>query len=490
MDNITNDFGRSPIGLARFLDHPGQITIATAVLGAIAASYVGPFAIVLAAWALFNDVKFVEDQLSLPAAVEQDYSPDPEVEPIDVPVVPESITVTPPQTPHITVNSSPVINIGPAGRRLPQAKTIAPPQADRRTTAPDLSLYPSPDDRMGVLLQAMAESGCPIGRLLNHPFVWCYGRSQSGKTTIAMLLSAARIAMGHKVTYTSADRDVELLNWATLHLGPRAYAESLEQTSDKIRAAGKGQLKGVGHVFDELLSAHGNLQLDLNPLLSATLEKGAKTKTTLIGISQSDTSSAHGLVGLDTAWREERASIQAIHTTDARGERSPTGRYTVNIEGDPEEWAIPEWMLGRFNQYGQPCPIVWVMEQFPELVGRVETRPPIAPPTPPVWATAGHWVQGAGSNSDPQQAAETLDPAYPAPSTGHPAPSTQQVDAVADDLLRWLEKRDADGALVGQILAGGLASLRGKSASDVRGILTELVAIGAIETSGKRYRVS
>jgi hypothetical protein len=486
MDSITNDFGRSPIGLARFLDHSGQITIGTAVLGAIAASYVGPFAIVLAAWALFNDVRYVEDQLSLPAAVEQDYSPEePEVEPIDVPVVPA------PQVhqPHITVNSSPVINIGPAGRRPAQSKTIAPPQADRRTTAPDLSLYPDIAERMSVLVEAMAQSGCPIATLTCAPLVWCYGRSQSGKTTIAMLLSLMRIVMGQKIEYNSADK-VAPFPWSICTIGPLPYAESLDSTSAKILSADDDALVGWGCVFDEMLRAHQHYQLDLNEFLNAILAKGAKTGATVIGISQSDTSTAHGFAGLDAQWRAERVLVEAIHAKNIHGKRSPTGRYRVSDEGDAVEWAIPEWMLTDLNDRGHPCPVQWVLNRFPELRPVQKNAAPIAPSTPPPWATAGRWVQGAGANQAPQQIAETLDPAYPAPSTGHPVPSTQQADPVADDLLRWIEKRDAEGALVGQILAGGLASLRGKTAGDIRVILAELVEIGAIETSGKRYRVS
>ncbi|NJM56324.1 MAG: ATP-binding protein [Synechococcales cyanobacterium RU_4_20] len=278
------------------------------------------------------------------------------------------------EAPSVTVNAPTEIHnyIPGAERDRPHPKTAAPPQADRQTEAPDLSLYPDPKERMTVLLKALARSGFPLGKLLKHPFVWCYGRSQSGKTTIAMMLSAARIAMGSRIEYLSTDEDVEPLAWCAVSLGDAHYSSGVERVTSIMNRATKGSLAGNGWVFDEMLAAAGQYKIDITGLLTAVLMKGSKTKGLVIGISQADTSSAHGLKGIDAAWREERISIEAIPTEDELGERSPSGRYLVTRGSESEEWAIPEWMLAELNQYLSPCPVVWMLKHFPELRGSVQ----------------------------------------------------------------------------------------------------------------------
>jgi hypothetical protein len=257
---------------------------------------------------------------------------------------------------------------------------------------------------MNALLNAMEADGCPLGRLINHPFVWAYGRSQSGKTTIVSLLAAARMALGHQIEYASMDEDIEPLRWSNVALGPLSYADRAEHVAVTIRGATKGSLAGHGFIFDELLASYADLGIDLNPLLLAVLTKGSKTRCNFVGISHADTSGSHGLSGIDAAWREERISIQAIHTEDARGERSPSGRYLVSNGPDSEEWAIPTWMLTMCNSYGVPCPVVWLLSHFPELrQGRTQS-PPAPSTTAPKWASMGMVQTPVQSGSEAVQA--------------------------------------------------------------------------------------
>jgi hypothetical protein len=116
-----------------------------------------------------------------------------------------------------------------------------------------------------------------------------------------------------------------------------------------------------------MFAAYGTYELELNPLLNAALMKLAKTCGTLIGISQVDTSGAHGLKNIDASWRSERVSIQAIHEEDELGDRSPTSRYIVTRGDESFEWSIPEWMLTELNEWGHPDPVVWLLNRFPEL---------------------------------------------------------------------------------------------------------------------------
>lgn len=270
----------------------------------------------------------------------------------------------------VTVQVTPDIDIHNHIESIAQrnVKTAVPAQSDRRTLAPDLSLYSDPKQRMQVLLKAMAQSGFPLGSLINHPFVWCWGRSQSGKTTIAILLSMIRMTMGHKISYFTTDDDYpRALNWQRVEDSPEGYAIALDDAAQTISQASKGSLAGHGWVFDEVFAAYTQYEISIQPLLTTVLMKGAKTKSGSIGISQADTSSAHGLKGLDAAWREERASIQAIHEENAQGDRYPTGRYLVARGDTAEEWILPEWMLTELNQWGAPDPVVWMQKNFPEL---------------------------------------------------------------------------------------------------------------------------
>lgn len=270
----------------------------------------------------------------------------------------------------VSVSLNPEINVHNHLERTNQApKNVSPPQSDRRVSPPDLSLYPDVRDRMQILLKAMSESGFPLGTLLNHSFVWCWGRSQSGKTTIALLLAIARMAMGHKISYFSTDTDYPTtLNWMRIEDTPEGYAIALDDVRKKILDADKAQLKGVGCIFDEILEAYTEHEIEIQPLLKSVLMRGAKVGAGVIGISQADTSTAHGLKGIDSAWRDERLSIHAIHEENKTGERFPTGRYEVDRDGATEQWFLPEWMLGELNEYGQPDPVIWLIKFFPELL--------------------------------------------------------------------------------------------------------------------------
>ncbi|MBD1995124.1 hypothetical protein H6G00_00580 [Leptolyngbya sp. FACHB-541] len=275
---------------------------------------------------------------------------------------------------------NPEINVhNHLGRYTNPQKAASPGQAYRQIEAPDLSLYSDVGKRMEALLKSMAQSGFPLGKLLNQPFVWAWGRSQSGKTTIALLLALARAALGHRVSYFTTDDDYpRQVNWSRVEDSPEGYAVALDEVRDTIAQSPKGSLAGHSWLFDEMFAAAAEYDIKIQPLLKIVLMKGAKSKGCVIGISQADTSKAHGLSGIDEAWRVERVSVEAIHEEDELGQRSPTGRYLVskgNEEGT-EEWTLPEWMLTELNQWGSPDPVVWLLNRFPELCkGQSGTQP-------------------------------------------------------------------------------------------------------------------
>jgi hypothetical protein len=386
------DLGTTPIGVGLLTDHAGVIGVAAIALG-FSGGLIGVpivFTGLLSGWAALNDliyadrvakgttprVRTIFDEPSTTPIASLPL-PQPEDQPQWVgPVMPSQPTVQIPLSIHNHIG-------GKASQA--QSKTASPPQSERRTIAPDLAAYPDVQQRLQVLLKAMTESGFPIESLTYSPFVWCFGLSQSGKTTFAMLLSLIRIAGGARIGYASADNAVAL-PWTSYSVGPRPYAHALEACTDTILNADDDSLAGWGYVFDEMLRAYQQYEIPLNDLLNAVLAKGAKTGAGIIGISQNDTSSAHGFVGADTQWRSERVLVHAIHTKNAKGKRSPTGRYGVTDDGVTTEFTIPEWMLTRLNDRGHPCPVAWFMEQFPELQAR--SNPPPNPSAPaPSWAS-------------------------------------------------------------------------------------------------------
>jgi hypothetical protein len=321
-----------------------------------------------------------------------------------------------------------------------------------------------------------------------------------------------RIAMGQRIEYASADK-VAPLPWSSCAIGPMPYADKLESSSAKLLTADEDELIGWGVVFDEMLRAHKHYDLDLNDFLHSILAKGSKVGATVIGISQVDTSSAHGFTGADAQWREERVLVQAIHSKDAKGRRSPTGRYRVTDDGETVEWTLPEWMLTDLNSRGNPCPVQWMLNRFPELQARPQVPTPSPATAAPAWALAGQALSDPLSRSTdsalsddrrakrPTESTETLDSAYSVAtdsaltqclnSVGSQCPDEPYSvpDPATESIIRWLEKRGDDGATVGDVVAARLGPLKTMQAQDIRECLDLLVAEQIIEQVGKRYRL-
>jgi hypothetical protein len=176
------------------------------------------------------------------------------------------------------------------------------------------------------------------------------------------------LALGGKVSYFTTDDDYPReIRWQRAEDTPTGYGIAIDEVAGKLSIAAKGGLAGQSWVFDEMYAAAATHSIRIQPLLTCILMKGAKTRGSVIGISQADTSSAHGLKGIDAAWREERVSIQAIHQEDTQGNRSPTGRYQVQQGDEVQSWQLPAWMLTERNQRGDIDPIDWVLKHFPEL---------------------------------------------------------------------------------------------------------------------------
>lgn len=251
---------------------------------------------------------------------------------------------------------------------LPETETPTPPQA------PDLTSGTTAE-KINRLLEALARDGFPIRRLIKHPFLWAYGQSQSGKSTIINLVSAIRLGLGYRVSCASLDDDVPPLQWDTLALSDEAYVEFIPHLAELIHSAPKGSLENESCTIDEFFK--GAQLLNMNPLISQIIGKGPKTKIKVSIISQLDTLKPHGLEGLRDAIDMARVLISPIRAEDSHGEPFPTGRYCVTFPGEPaQEWVLPAWMLTDKNQYGQPDPVQWLLNRIPELCQRSQPASP------------------------------------------------------------------------------------------------------------------
>ncbi|MBD1871832.1 hypothetical protein H6F95_31915 [Cyanobacteria bacterium FACHB-471] len=370
--------------------------------------------------------------------------------------------------PAVNLSLNPEINVhNHLGRYGSTPKTASPAQAYRQTEAPNLNIYPDVKERMKALLKAMAQSGCPLGTLLNQPFCWFWGNSQSGKTTLATLLAIARMGMGHRIRYFSTDSDIAPLNWIDVGDSPEAYSYALDDVARCVSKAAKGSLKGEGWVFDEMFAAYGTYELELNPLLNAALMKLAKTCGTLIGISQVDTSGAHGLKNIDASWRSERVSIQAIHEEDELGDRSPTGRYIVTRGDESFEWSIPEWMLTELNEWGHPDPVVWFLKYFPELCkGQSTTQP--AQHSEPV-AVRSSKAEEFAFNADGSDL-EALEALFN-DVVAEPESESNDLPDEAIAIHEYALKQADEWVKVRDIQRAGLSALKGYGVEQIRGFI-------------------
>jgi hypothetical protein len=395
-------------------------------------------------------------------------------------------------------------------------KSAIPTPGQVQTEPPDLSLYPDPADRAMALMAAMSRSGMPIGSILKHPFIMAIGGSQSGKTSIATVLSVLRMATGCSCLYATVDDDVPPVKWSKLAAAPLRYVETMDDVADTISAAGKGALRGQSWVFDEVLRSSQEFGADITKLLIPSLTKGAKTGGLLIVLTHAKTVSAHNLKpGFSEAWERDRVAIEALRERDEFGEYSPKGEYLVTIPGEaPELWRWPEWMLTNLD------PVGWALDAFPEFKGKALEGAdrgqdmPLKPATAaPSWASMGQALsnplsrttESALSSSQvvkqPLKSTETLDSACSVATDSALTQCPNSVptqwidepysvsDPATDSIIRWLEKRGDDGATVGDVVAARLSPLKTMQAQDVRECLDLLVAEQVIEQNGKRYRL-
>lgn len=301
-----------------------------------------------------------------------------------LPTVEEAIAVADavsPPLPADTKAEEPTPTYQPAELPIPQPEILEEP-ADSPLLQPPQPTQPAKDEapdltsgtleqRINRLMDALERDGFPIIRLIDEPFLWSYGDSQSGKTTIINLVNACRLGLGFEVSYASTDNDFPLLKWNRLAIGEQEYRDYLKTVVQIASKAQKGQLEGHAFTLDEIFQVAQVLELDLNPLMTAAIAKANKSRGCYSFITQNDTLAGLKLEGVKDALENMRVFITAhAIRPQKRGRPRPSGSYTVQFpKRQPETWTIPAWMLTDTNSYGEPDPVQWMLNRFPELQG-------------------------------------------------------------------------------------------------------------------------
>lgn len=331
------------------------------------------------------------------------------------------------------------------------------------------------EQRIERLMDALERDGFPIVRLIDEPFLWSYGESQSGKTTIINLVNACRLALGFRVSYASTDNDFPPLKWDMLAIGEAKYRDYLDTVVELASEAKKGQLEGTAFTLDEIFQVAQILDLDLSPLMTAAIAKANKSRACYSFITQNDTLTGLKLEGVRDAFENMRVFITAHAVRpEKRGRPHPSGSYTIQFpKRSPETWTLPAWILTDTNGYGEPDPVQWILNRFPELSGSQVTQAPHVeqpkqPETPAQTRQQLESLLALEFNVTPQPPAQPEEKAI--------APHLQAIVDYFQKRGKGLKPRDISRA--------SLAALKNVSTDEVRVYMDELTALNVLRCDG------
>ena len=241
-----------------------------------------------------------------------------------------------------------------------------------------LKAIADPKARLLRFCEMAAYDGFPIGTLAKKTWVWCYGPSQSGKSTISHLLSIVRIMRGFTVGYYSVDEDYPAaVAWATAELTPGSYKSGLATVAEAFQSADKGQLDGMSWTFDEVYRAVYDYGVDADPLAVRVCSKGTKARGCIIWITHNDNLKENGIESVSRASLDsKRVLIEAILGESAEGDDKPSGKYEVTRNGSSSIWTLPEWLGGDERD-----PVDVMLEIFPEAIASASPAS-AQPPSP------------------------------------------------------------------------------------------------------------
>ncbi|MBD1864536.1 MULTISPECIES: hypothetical protein [Trichocoleus] len=330
------------------------------------------------------------------------------------------------------------------------------------------------EERIELLMDALERDGFPIVRLIDEPFLWSYGESQSGKTTIINLVNACRLGLGFKVSYASTDNDFPPLKWDRLAIGEAKYRDYLDTVVELASEAKKGQLEGTAFTLDEIFQVAQILELDLNPLMTAAIAKANKSRACYSFITQNDTLTGLKLEGVRDALENMRVFITAHAVRpEKRGRPHPSGSYTIQFpKGQPERWTLPAWILTETNGYGEPDPVQWVLNRLPEL--SASQARPVEP------------QQQAETPVQTRQQLENLLALEFNVTPQLPSDSQPEQKAIAPHLqaiIDYFQKR-SERLKPRDVSRASLAALKNVSTDKIRGYMDELAKLNVLQCEG------
>lgn len=457
-----NDLGENPWLLAHITDDAGAIAVGALTLAFIGIAFLGVPAALLIGAISINDLFYCRKK-----ALES------------APALPESEGW---QRANALLSGAVDVEadtIGPAESFASEPEPVIPDAPCLQEGEPELT--GSVKNRVAMLIAAMASQGFPIQRLIKHPLLWFFGQSQSGKSTIANLVNCLRLGLGYRVSYATLDDDIQPLRWDSLVKDEAGYRDLLETLTELLKDAGKGSLDADCWTIDEFYQA--SQTMDLNPLIGQILAKGAKTKGKVSIISQLDTLEAHGLKGTRHAIDNARVLIAPVRAEDDMGEPHPTGEYLVTFPGEQtQKWTVPSWMLSDLNQFGQPDPVLWVLNRIPELKAGYE-------PTKPAQAHSAPTQQQRNQQALVSEFAldrAELERLYSIGQSQSQAPASQPLGEVEQTILDVLKKVYPNGMTISK-LQGQRQLLKQQTSADLQTAIDGLERQGKVRRSGANY---
>ena len=365
----------------------------------------------------------------------------------------------------------------------PEAPTVLQGDgaSDAAGGAPDLSSG-TLEERIERVMDALERDGFPVVQLIDEPFLWSYGESQSGKTTIINLVNACRLGLGFKVSYASTDNDFPPLKWDILSIGEAKYKDYLGTVVELASEAKKGQLEGTAFTLDEIFQVAQILDLDLAPLMTAAIAKANKSRACYSFITQNDTLTGLKLEGVRDAFENMRVFITAHAVRpQKRGRPHPSGSYTIQFpKRPPETWTLPGWILTDTNGYGEPDPVQWLLNRIPELgMG----QPAAVQPPPVVGLSQAEVTEPPGQTQQQLENLLALEFDINPPPAREPEPGAVTLSLQQKAIVDYCQKR-GEGLKPRDISRASLAALKNVSTDEIRVLMEGLTKLNVLRCDG------
>ena len=247
--------------------------------------------------------------------------------------------------------------------------------------------------RAEELLNRLELSGCDLWSYINDPILVCQGTQQSGKSTLAVIVSVLEAALhGKRINYITSNGDIYPVAFAAIGDGPDYYTE----LADYLKGLQKDQGGQDIWIVDEISKQPYETTSSVwTQLLSDFVKTGDLVRVIVHGTSAADMGLPKGRANQSKREITILAAKRALDIvgrkaarTLMKGGRYPSGQYQLQeLQGDtlvdvPEERVqLPEWL--QFETYTHPrtgeqipCYVRSLLRYFPELDTRAQGAEP------------------------------------------------------------------------------------------------------------------